>query len=764
MNFRFPALVITLLLGISARGQMIRGLVKAEGEPLPYATLQWSGSKGLAADSVGRFVLDATELKDLTITVSALGYKSQQVRIPATNKLSKLWVISLSPTSEQLNEVVVSGTLSPRSKSESAVAVERYEASFFKSNPTNNLLEAMGQINGLRPQINCGVCYTGDLRINGLDGPYTMVLIDGTPIVSGLGTVYGFSGIPTGLIERVEVIKGPASTLYGSEAVAGMINIITQSPTKKPAFTADVWGSTWLEKNVDLGMGYRLSTRIKALSGINLYHYGSPKDQNGDGFMDVPLQSRFSAFQKFDWERNRGRSASIAGRWVMEDRSGGQMNYRREFRGGDSVYGEQISTRRWELLGHYDLPVNQKMRLTYSLNSHEQNSMYGTSPYVASQYIGFIQATWDKSLGSKSKWLNGLAYRFTWYDDNTPATQTADGSRRNLPASTPLPGFFSQYEWRPGSQNTLLAGIRWDQHPVHGQIFSPRLNYKLSSKDQRSSLRIALGNGFRVANVFTEDHAALSGARRVVFTENLRPEQSYNLTLNASHGIFHFSDFNLLIDASAFITHFSNRILPDYDTDPNLIIYGNLNGFARSQGVSANIDADFVNGLDINLGATLMDVSVFEEGIRSRQPFTEQFSAVWTIGYRPPTTKLRIDYTGTLYSPMRLPLLGELDPRSDHSPWWSIQNLQINYLHSEAIEFYVSIKNLLNWTPVQRTPFLIARANDPFDRQVETDARGRILATSANPYALSFDPTNVYAPNQGIRALIGIRLKLSKGK
>ena len=101
---------------------------------------------------------------------------------------------------------------------------------FSERNPTPSIFESLQNVNGIRPQLNCNVCNTGDIHINGLEGPYTFVLIDGMPIVSGLSTVYGLSGIPQSLIERVEIVKGPASTLYGSEAVGGIINIITKQP------------------------------------------------------------------------------------------------------------------------------------------------------------------------------------------------------------------------------------------------------------------------------------------------------------------------------------------------------------------------------------------------------------------------------------------------------------------------------------------------------------------------------------------------------
>ena len=135
------------------------------------------------------------------------------------------------------------------SKLESAVPVEIYTATFFKKNPTPNVFEALQNVNGVRPQLNCNICNTGDIHINGLEGPYTLVLIDGMPIVSGLSTVYGLSGIPNSLIEQVEIIKGPASSLYGSEAVGGLINIITKLPENAPVFFVDSNINSWGEWN-----------------------------------------------------------------------------------------------------------------------------------------------------------------------------------------------------------------------------------------------------------------------------------------------------------------------------------------------------------------------------------------------------------------------------------------------------------------------------------------------------------------------------------
>ena len=161
----------------------------------------------------------------------------------------------------------------PVSKSASSVPVEVYSKAFFKKNPTPSIFESLQNVNGVRPQLNCNVCNTGDIHINGLEGPYTFVLIDGMPIVSGLSTVYGLTGIPQALIERVEVVKGPASTLYGSEAVGGIINIITKKPSNSPMLFVDNFSSSWGEVNTDIGFKYNVSKKIQGLLGVNYFNY-----------------------------------------------------------------------------------------------------------------------------------------------------------------------------------------------------------------------------------------------------------------------------------------------------------------------------------------------------------------------------------------------------------------------------------------------------------------------------------------------------------
>lgn len=740
-------IILLFTITVHAQGRL-KGKITADDKPVPFASIGFKDLKtGTITNENGEFDIVNVAPGRRILQVSAVGYVpfSQPVVVKPSGITET--DIRLQATSSNLNEVVVSGTLRPVSKMESPVPVEVYTPLFFKKNPTASIFDALQNVNGVRPQLNCNVCNTGDIHINGLEGPYTMVMIDGMPIVSALSTVYGLSGIPNSLVERVEIVKGPASTLYGSEAVAGLINIITKSPTTAPLFTADVMATSWQEYSVDLGMKIKAGKKAQGLVGLNYYNYQQPADHNEDGFTDVTLQHRISVFNKWSFNRKEDRVASIAARYFYEDRWGGEMNWDKQFRGTDSVYGESIYTSRVEVIGQYQLPAKEHFMLSGSFNYHNQNSAYGTTWFLAEQTIAFAQLTWDKEIG-KHNVLAGLPFRYTYYDDNTAATASKD---QNPPKRTILPGIFLQDEMKLATGHTLLMGMRYDHNSVHGNIFTPRFAYKWSP-NYRNVLRLNAGTGYRVVSVFTEDHAALTGAREVVINGELKPERSWNVNLNYTKKIPLNNAF-LGLDATAFYTYFSNKIFPDY-SKPDTISYENLQGHAISKGFSLNVDLMFNFPLKLIAGATYVDVYEMENGVKTRPFLSERISGTWSVSYSFKKSNISLDYTGNLYGPMLLPLLGEHDPRPGKSPVWSIQNIQMTKKFSKGWEIYGGIKNLLNYTPPKNS---IARSNDPFDKRVQRNPDGSVIQTPDNPYALTFDPSYVFAPNQGIRGFLGVR-------
>ncbi|MBP6551043.1 MAG: TonB-dependent receptor [Flavobacterium sp.] len=706
-------------------------------------------------DSLGNYKLENIPAGNYKIQIASFGPKTITKDIVLKQNENLVLDFEIKNNENELNEVVVSGTLKAVKRLESAVPVEVYSPLFFKKNPTPSIYEALQNVNGVRPQLNCGVCNTGDIHINGLEGPYTSVMIDGMPIVSSLSTVYGLSGIPNSLVERIEIVKGPASSLYGSEAVGGLINIITKNPNNAPQFSVDVFTTSWLETNADLDVKFNVAQKATSLLGLNYYNYNQTIDNDNDEFTDVTAQNRISFFNKWNFSRQQNRLFTVAVRGMYEDRWGGDIRWEKKYRGGDEIYGESIYTKRGELLGSYQLPTTEKLMLSFSGTVHFQDSRYGTTSYIANQKIGFLQLTWDKKI-EKNDLLAGIASRYTYYDDNTSATSILP---ENNPEKTWLPGIFIQDEIAFNEKHKLLLGLRYDYNSIHGNIFTPRLAYKLKF-NENNILRFNAGTGFRVVNLFTEDHAALTGSREVVIAENLDPEESINANLNYIKKIFFPNGTFLGLETTAFYTRFSNKIVSDYETDPNQIIYNNIDGYALSQGISCNADLNFTNGLKFILGATYMDVSNVENGVKTRPYLTENFTATWSVSCKINPIDLSVDYTGNVYSPMKLPLLSDTDPRNPNSPWYSLQNIQFTYSGLKKFELYLGIKNLLNFTPKQNNPFLISRTEDPFDKNVQYDSNGKVLVTPDNPYGLTFDTTYVYGPNQGIRGFFGLRYNL----
>ena len=741
----------------------LAGKVSSIEREIPFASVQVLKTKtGVTTDSSGIFRISGLSAGEYFVKVSAVGFLPITKKVSVTDSMTTNVEFILSQDNGSLDEVVITGTLKEVSRLESPVAVEIYSPAFFRMNPTPSVFDALQNVNGVRPQLNCNVCNTGDIHINGLEGPYTMILIDGMPIVSGLSSVYGLSGIPNALIERVEIVKGPASSLYGSEAVGGLINIITKKPQNAAIFSGDVFATSWQEINTDLSFKFNVGENATVLTGVNYFKYGNKIDHNDDNFTDVTQQDRISVFQKWNFGRKENRLFSVAARYNYEDRWGGDITWNKSFRGGDQRYAESIYTKRWELIGNYQLPLPEKLLLAFSFNDHDQNSVYGTTYYLAKQKIAFTQLTWDKKV-HRHDLLAGAALRYTYYDDNTPATNASDGLG-NSPDQIILPGIFLQDEVKLSDRHKVLVGLRYDYNSVHGNIITPRFAYKWTVNDN-NVFRFNAGTGFRVVSLFTEEHAALTGARDVLVTEKLRPEKSYNANLNYTKKI-HFSNGGMInADAAVWYTHFDNQILPDYLTDPSKIIYSNLEGYAISRGISVNLDLVLPNGLMVLAGGSLLDVFSHNEQtggqtVQTRPLLTEKWTGTWSVSYPVKKINLTIDYTGNIYGPMQLPRLGPNDPRSAVSPVWSLQNIQLTYKGKNMYEIYGGIKNLLNWTPGKNQPFLIARSRDPFDRSVQYDAEGTVLATPDNPYALKFDPSFVYAPNQGMRGFLGVRVNL----
>ena len=737
---------------INAQTANLMGTVDNGSRPIEAATVKLTGGKSTICDSNGRFIFNDLPAGTYKARITAVGYK--QFTKSFTLSRNNLEVaIHLENDSSLIEEVVISGTMKAVSKTASPIPVEVYTPTYFKKNPAPNIFESLQMVNGVQPQLNCNVCNTGDIHINGMEGPYTMILIDGMPIVSSLSTVYGLAGIPNSMVKRIEIVKGPASTLYGSEAVGGLINIITKDAVLSERARMDISATQIGEFNADFTTAH-VGKKTSALLGVNYFNFNQRLDVNKDNFTDLTLQHRLSVFNKWNFKGSGNLKGSLGVRMIYENRWGGELNWDSRYKGSDSIYGETIQTKRAEVVG--TMAAGKNLNVDVSYNYHLQDSYYGTVKYYATQQVAFAQFRWNKKM-NKHDLLAGIPFRYTFYDDNTPATSSSNGV--NQPQQIFLPGIFIQDEYKMNQNLTVLSGLRYDHNNEHGNIFTPRLSFKYSP-DNVNVFRLSVGNGYRVVNLFTEDHAALTGARDVVIAEALKPEQSWNCNLNYTGLIRHSNGF-VNVDVSGFYTYFTNKIIGDFFTDPSKIIYNNLDGYAISKGITVNTDASFTNGLKVIAGITLMDVyevekDVYGKRLKTPQLFAPAFSGTFAVSYGLSKQKLTFDLTGRVNGPMFLPVVPG-DFRDAKSPLYGIVNFQITHLFKDKFEVYGGVKNLLNFLP--KYPLL--HPDDPFNKPggkyFDTNGNPR---PDTNPYNYIFDTSYNYAPMQGAKLYAGIRYQL----
>ncbi|MTI87177.1 MAG: TonB-dependent receptor [Balneolaceae bacterium] len=711
-----------LLFGQSQHGQ-IQGTVTAEGEAVQGANVGIASiQKGSPTDGEGKFVIKKVPVGSYTLQISAVGYKKQKREIIIEAGKTIELEIELEASLLKLDQLVITGTMRETFIKDSPVKVNVVSNQFFRKNPGNNIMESVSYINGLYNQVDCAVCGTNNIRINGMEGPYTAVLIDGMPIMGSLASVYGLNGLNPGIVESVEIIKGPNSTLYGSEAMGGVINVRTKDPESASNINLEAYTTSHQENNFDFMYSPETEGFSTMISG-NGFYFDEFIDDNNDNFADATKRKRVSLFNKWSVDRPGGKRFDVAFKYYFEDRLGGTPGFTSEMKGSDTIYGEAIKTNRFEVVGSYELPTKELIRLDYSYSYHDQDSYYGDYRYQANQQVYFGNLIWDKQFRFDRQLLIGGTLRYDALD------QTFNGIRPENGAEDHrfIPGVFGQYEHIFSSAFRGLIGARVDHYTDHGFIFSPRMNLKVSLSDH-TTIRLNGGTGFRIVNLFTEEHEALTGSREVVVTENLDPERSYNATLNINQ-IVDIGVSVLNVDLDAFYTHFTNQIIPNYD-NPNQIRYSNLEGHAVTRGVALSAAHNFPGPLMYSVGVTLQDVFQEADGVKETLPFAPGFNSVFSVSYGVESIETYIDYTGRIAGKMELP---EYPNAKSTSEVYTEQNVKITKRLADGLEIYGAVKNLLNYT--QDNP----------------------LIAPDRPFSDDFATDHVYGPIQGRRFMLGIR-------
>jgi len=744
---------------ISAQLTNISGFVKSESGNLGYASISLLNSQnGVIANDDGYFEIDIDLSKHNDLLISYIGHVSKKISLKNNTLNFNNIIIYLDEDINGLNEIVVTGTLKDEYVTESPVKVNVITSkkinSFLPSAGTN-LTKIIQLLNGAQEVVACGVCYTSSISINGLEGPYTSVLMDGIPMYGNLASVYGLNGIPNMIIDRLEIIKGPSSTLYGSEAVAGVINIITKDPENQPLLSLDIQGTFLNESFINMALTPKIGKTI-GYFGVNWDRKNHYDDFNNDGFGDDINIDRISVFNKWDIHRKSNKQFTISSRYYFEDRRNGveeflkNDNYK-NLRGSENIYGESIYTYRFELFGKYEFDFVEDFEVNYSYSTHNQNSYYGSDYYVANQDIFFSQFTLNKKY-NKHDFLYGLSIKNNLYDDNTIATEkVVNGDKRNSSSNQFVPGLLVQDKFKPSEKISLIGGLRFDHFKDHGLIFAPSFHIKYNPGEWLA-FRLNAGTGFRLVNLFTEDHAFVTGQREVKILEELQPEKSKSLILNTNYIYTGFNGSGNF-DIDLFYTYFSNKIIPNYDNQ-KYIIYQNSEGYSYSKGVSGAWNHSFLNGTAFTLNFNHQVVKYTDYNNNKKTMLEMEHSPKWTAGLNikfPINSSWFINTSSNYVGIMQLPEVFNMEingqiseiARPEKSKPFSLHNININGKLGNKNEVYFGVLNVFNFR--QKESPLVA-FNDPNYNK------------GFSPF---FDTSYAYAPNQGTKVFIGYKFNLN---
>ena len=591
-------------------------LDKNSGEHIPYATVAIKGTTiGCAANSSGHYNLNNLPIETHTVVVSAIGYETIETSFTAELDTSVELNFTLDESSTMVDEVVVSATRNETNRRETSTVVNVAPAKLFEGTAAGNLSEAMNFQSGLRVENTCGNCGAPQLRINGLEGQYSQILLDSRAIFSSLAGVYGLDLMPVAMVERVEVIRGGGSALYGSSAIGGVVNIITKDPLRNTLSLSNT--SNFMEDgtpdiNTSLG-GAFVSDDYK----FGTYIFGQIKsrgayDRNDDGFSDITrLRSETIGFRAYYKTSTHSRLTA-------------EYHHIHDFRrGGDNLDDAPHMANICEQVDHnidggsitFDYFPNTRHRASIYTSAQGINraSYFGAdmnpNAYGTTRDMMFVaggQYTYNYKAGLPAELTAGLEYNFNSLNDYYIATQ------RRLDQQTSTVGLFAQNEWKSEKVN-FLVGFRLDKHNmIDRPIFAPRANVRYSPiKDL--GLRLSYSSGYRAPQAYNEDlHIdALNHSVSIIEIDpNLRPEFSHSFSASADY-YHNFGRVQTNILVEGFYTMLNDvftleKTHETTDEEGNHFIYKTRRNAAgaRVGGITTEVKVGIPGIFDVQLGYT----------------------------------------------------------------------------------------------------------------------------------------------------------------
>ena len=677
MKRLFSALVAALCVVLSAGAQEtdahIYGHVidRNSGEHLPYIVVMLKGTTiGVTTENTGHYMMRNVPEGNFTVEVSAIGYKTQTREVNIRKGKSYEINFTLEEDHVQIEGVIVSATRSETTRKMSPTLVNVVGMDVYNKTNATTVAQGLSFQPGVRVENNCQNCGFQQVRINGLDGQYTQILIDSRPIFSALAGVYGIEQLPANMVDRVEIMRGGGSALFGSSAIAGTINIITKEPVRNSATvshtTTSIGGTSAFHNTTDINASIVSEDNKLGLAVFGQNTSKDAWDANGDGFTELSTIS--------------GQTVGFRGyiKTGLYSKLTAEYHHLEEFRrGGDNL---DLPPHEAMIAEQTDHSINtgglkfdwfskdQKHRLNtfVSLQHINRDSYYGAGK-DPNAYGNTTDLTWvggaqyiyksPKCIFMPADLTVGLEYNEDYLRDNMW------GYDRTTDQTVRIASAYAQNEWK-NAQWGILIGGRLDKHNlIDGIIFSPRANLRYNPSEN-INFRASYSYGFRAPQAFDEDlHIDNVGGTvsMIRLAEDLRVEKSQSVSISAD--LYHsWGDWQGNILVEGFFTDlgdvFALRELGF--NDEGILIKERYNeSGARVFGGNLEGKIAYRNLLQVQLGLTAQNSRYKEarswgEGVEAtRNMFrTPDFHGYLTASYNPMkqlTFAVTGTYTGSMF-------------------------------------------------------------------------------------------------------------------
>ncbi len=692
-------------------------------EHIPYATVTVAGTAlGTTTDASGHYFLKNMPEGELKIEVHALGYGAASQIITLHRGATQELNFEVEQSGISVDDVVVSASRTASLRREAASLVSVLDAKMFTKTNASCLAQGLSFQPGVRVEDDCQNCGFTQVRINGLDGHYSQILVDSRPLFSALTGVYGLEQIPANMIERVEVLRGGGSALFGSSAIGGTINVITREPLRS---SAELSHSLTAIGNRAYDNTSTLNTSLVSESGragICLFgqaRHRSAYDHDGDGFSEIPqIQSQSVGMRSF-FRTSAYSRITLQYHHINEFRRGGDQFDRPPHESliteqtdhaidGGSIAFDLSSANRANRLNLYASFQNTARKSYYG--SKQDTNAYGTTRDLTvaagAQYIHAFR----NLLFMPAELTFGTEYSYDGLHDRSL------GYGIKTDQEVHIIGGYAQNEWK-NSHWSLLLGGRLDKHNlVKNPIFSPRVNLRYNPS-QAISLRASYAGGYRAPQAFDEDmHIAIVGGERVRIrlTENLKEERSHSWSISADM-MHRFGKIQTNLVVEGFHTTlddvFALRDLKQPAEDGSTIKERYNGPGATVRGVNLEGRAVFTRWFELQAGMTWQQSrykkpTAWSED-RAVAPVRRMFRTPDTYGYftaaLKPVKRFTIDITGTVSGEMLVQHKAGSGVEQDiavTTPRFCDVNLRAAYdlrIYKEVtLQLFAGVQNLFN--------------------------------------------------------------------